>query len=52
VEVASQEWLLGADQDFFGEQLLPTSSPVSFFAYSFLVLIFIGWIWALLKEGW
>jgi hypothetical protein len=34
-----------------GEQLLPTSSPLPFFAYPFLVLTFIGWIWTLLKEA-
>jgi len=34
---------------FFGEQVLPTASPLPFFAYPFLVLTFVGWIWALLK---
>ena len=34
---------------FWGEQVLPTSSPLPFFAYPFLVLTFIGWIWTLLK---
>jgi len=34
---------------FWGEKLLPTSSPLPFFAYPFLVLTFAGWIWALLK---
>ena len=34
---------------FWGEQVLPTSRPLPFFAYPFLVLTFIGWIWALLK---
>jgi hypothetical protein len=31
--------------------LLPTSSPLPFFAYPFLVLTFIGWIWTLLREA-
>ncbi len=35
---------------FGGEQLLPTSSPLPFFAYPFLVMTFIGWIWTLLRE--
>ena len=34
---------------FWGEQVLPTASPLPFFAYPFLVLTFAGWIWALLK---
>ena len=37
---------------FWGEQLLPTSTPLPFFAYPFLVLTFIGWMLALVKgEG-
>ncbi len=36
---------------FSGEQLLPTSSPLPFFAYPFLVMTFIGWIWTLLREA-
>ena len=35
---------------FWGAQVLPTSSPLPFFAYPFLVLTFIGWIWTLLKK--
>ena len=35
---------------FWGEQLLPTSTPLPFFAYPFLVLTFVGWIWALVKR--
>jgi hypothetical protein len=34
---------------FWGEQVLPTSSPLPFFAYPFLVLTFVGWIWTLLR---
>jgi hypothetical protein len=33
---------------FWGEDLLPTSTPLPFFAYPFLVLTFVGWIVALL----
>ena len=36
---------------FWGEQLLPTSSPLPFFAYPFLVVTFIGWILTLLREN-
>jgi len=36
---------------FWGEQVLPTASPLPFFAYPFLVLTFAGWIWTLLKRG-
>jgi hypothetical protein len=36
---------------FWGEQLSPTSRPLPFFAYPFLVTTFIGWIWALLGEN-
>jgi hypothetical protein len=38
-----------AARSFWGEQVLPTSSPLPFFAYPFLVLTFVGWIWTLLK---
>jgi hypothetical protein len=31
---------------FVGEQILPISSPLPFFAYPFLVLTFAGWIWS------
>ena len=35
---------------FWGEQLLPTSSPLPFFAYPLLVLTCAGWIWTLLAK--
>lgn len=34
----------------WGEQVLPTSSPLPYFAYPFLVLSFIGWIWSVLRS--
>ena len=37
-------------EDFLGEQVLPTASPLPFFAYPFLVITFIGWIWTLVGE--
>jgi len=36
---------------FAGQLVLPTSSPLPFFAYPLLVLTFIGWIWTLLQEA-
>jgi hypothetical protein len=35
---------------FQGEQVLPLSSPLPFFAYPFLVLTFAGWIWTILRK--
>jgi len=35
---------------FWGEQLLPTSAPLPFYAYPFLVMTLITWIWTLLRE--
>lgn len=34
---------------FAGEHLTPISSPLPFFAYPFLVLTFVGWIWRTVK---
>jgi hypothetical protein len=36
---------------FWGEQLLPISAPLPFYAYPVLVMTFIGWIWSLLRES-
>ena len=36
---------------FLGEHLVPTSSPLPFFAYPFVVLTFVGWIVTVLKRG-
>ena len=35
---------------FWGETLLPTSSPLPFFAYPVLVITFAGWISGLIRE--
>ncbi len=35
---------------FWGEIVLPISKPLPCFAYPFLVLTFIGWIWTTLKS--
>ena len=42
---------LVAAKIFRGEQLLPTSAPLPFYAYPFLVMTFLGWIWSLLRES-
>ena len=34
---------------FWGDQIFPTSRPLPFYAYPFLVLTFLGWIFKLLK---
>lgn len=35
---------------FVGHILTPVSTPFPFFAYPFLVVTFMGWIWSLLRE--
>jgi hypothetical protein len=36
---------------FWGGQIFPTSRPLPFYAYPFLVLTFVGWIIKLLKAS-
>jgi hypothetical protein len=48
--VASVLFLIVAARIFWGEQVLPTASPLPFFAYPFLVVTFAGWIWTLLVQ--
>ncbi len=48
--VASVLFAITAARIFWGEQVLPISSPLRFFAYPFLVLTFAGWIWTLLTR--
>jgi hypothetical protein len=36
---------------FLGEELLPTATPLPFFAYPVLVLTFVGWIATLIKRA-
>jgi hypothetical protein len=38
-----------AVQIFAGVQVLPTTSPLPFYAYPVLVATFVGWIWSLVK---
>jgi hypothetical protein len=47
--IAAILFAITAARIFWGEQVLPTASPLPFFAYPFLVLTFAGWIWTLLK---
>lgn len=47
--VGSIPFAITAARIFWGEQVLPTSSPLPFFGYPFLVLTFAGWIWTLVK---
>ena len=47
--IAAVLFAIVAARIFWGEQLLPTASPLPFFAYPFLVLTFAGWIWTLLR---
>jgi hypothetical protein len=35
---------------YAGEPLLPTSSPLPFFGYPFLVATLLGWAWMLVRE--
>ena len=39
-----------AGRIFAGDALLPTSTPLPFFAYPFLVATLLGWAWTLLRE--
>ena len=41
---------LTSAQIFWGKPLSPISSPLPFFAYPFIVAVFIGWIWTLLRD--
>jgi hypothetical protein len=49
--IAAVLFIITSARIFLGEQLLPTTAPLPFFAYPFLVLTFIGWIWSLLRES-
>jgi len=50
--LASLLFVIVAARILWGEQLLPTSSPLPFFAYPFLVLALVGWMWDLIRgEG-
>jgi hypothetical protein len=43
-------FIITAGRIFWGEQLLPTATPLPSYAYPLLVATFIGWIWTLWRE--
>jgi hypothetical protein len=47
--IASILFTIVSARIFWGEQLLSTASPLPYFAYPFLVLAVLGWIWKLLR---
>jgi len=49
--VAACLFAITAGRIYAGEVLLPTSSPLPFFAYPFLVATLLGWGWMLVREG-
>jgi hypothetical protein len=48
--VAAALFTVVAARIFSGDRLVPTSSPLPFFAYPFIVMSFIGWIATVFKE--
>jgi hypothetical protein len=44
-------FVVTAARIYAGEALLPTSSPLPFFAYPFLVATLLGWAWVLVREA-
>jgi hypothetical protein len=48
--VAAGLFAITAGRIYAGEMLLPTSSPLPFFAYPFLVATLLGWAWMLLQD--
>ena len=49
--VSAGLFILTSARIFWGEQLLPTSTPLPTYAYPLLVATFVGWIWTLWREG-
>ena len=49
--VAACLFAITAGRIYAGEVLLPTSSPLPFFAYPFFVATLLGWAWKLLREA-
>ena len=49
--VAACLFAITAGRIYAGELLLPTSSPLPFFAYPFLVVTLLGWAWNLIRRG-
>ena len=49
--VAACLFALTSARIYAGEELLPTSAPLPFFAYPFLVATLLGWAWTLMKRS-
>lgn len=49
--VSSILFFITATKIFWGQALTPLSLPLPFYAYPFLVITFIGWIWTLMREN-
>jgi hypothetical protein len=49
--VAVGLFAITAGRIYAGDALLPTSSPLPFFAYPFLVATLLGWAWNLVRRG-
>ncbi|HXH50887.1 MAG TPA: hypothetical protein VNM47_16200 [Terriglobia bacterium] len=47
--IASVLFTIVSARIFWGEQVLPTALPLPYFAYPFLFLAIVGWIWKLLR---
>jgi hypothetical protein len=48
--VTACPFAITAARIYAGEPLLPTSSPLPFFGYPFLVATLLGWAWMLMRE--
>jgi hypothetical protein len=48
--VSAMLFAIVAGRIFWGEQLLPTSAPLPFYAYPFLVMTLVSWMWGLLRK--
>jgi hypothetical protein len=48
--VAAALFAITAGRIYAGEVLLPTATPLPFFAYPLLVGTLLGWAWTLLRE--
>lgn len=49
--IAAVLFVMVSARIFWGEQLLPTARPLPYFAYPFLVLALVGWIWKLRRAS-
>jgi len=48
--VAAGLFAITAGRIYAGETLVPTATPLPFFAYPFLVATLLGWAWTLVRE--